>query len=280
MSIELRPSRVLAKLRAGEVASCVKINFADPRVVEIAALSGFDCTWVDLEHVPNTLEDIENCVRAGKAHGCDTLVRPARGGYSELIRPLEMDASGIMVPHVMGAADAAEVARQTRFHPVGLRALDGGNADGAYCMVPMLEYMAHANDQRFVVVQIEDPEALDEIEQIAATPGIDMLFFGPGDYSQAIGHPGEMTHPKIAEARKRVVEVSLKHNKFAGTVASLASLPDMIGMGYRFVSVGADVVALSGYFKNVVAGFGEATGQSVPREDDTAGIYSAGAKSS
>lgn len=275
MSHVLRPSRVLEKLRAGRVARCVKINLCDPRVVEIAALCGFDCTWLDLEHVPNTLKDIENGIRAAKAYGQDSLVRVARGAYSELIRPLEMDATGIMVPHVMSAADAAEVARQTRFHPVGLRALDGGNADGAFCTVPMTDYMAHANRERFVVVQIEDPEALEEVDQIAATPGIDMVFFGPGDFSQAIGHPGEMDHTRITDARKRVVEAALRHGKFAGTVGGLAALPDLIAMGYRFISCGADVVALSSYFKNILAGFDEATGESSGASAATGSIYSA-----
>lgn len=256
MSIQLRDSRALTKLRAGEVVKCVKINLADPRVIEIAALAGFDCVWVDLEHVPNTLRDIENGIRAAKAYGCDTLVRVPRGSYSDLIRPLEMDASGIMVPHVMNGQDAAQIAHHTRFHPVGLRALDGGNADGAYTMVGMSDYIAHANQQRLVVVQIEDPEALDDIDQIAATPGLDMLFFGPGDFSQAIGHPGEGQHPKIAEARRLVAEAAARHGKFAGTVTSAAGLKDTIAMGYRFISVGADVVALARYFKDIVGAFG------------------------
>lgn len=255
MTARLRPSRVLDKLRAGGVATCVKLNLSDPRVAEIAAMCGFDCIWVDQEHVPNGLQSIENCVRAAHAHGCDTMVRVPRGGYSDLIRPLEMDAAGIMVPHVMGASDAAEVARQTRFYPVGLRALNGGNADGAYTMIPLSDYMRHANENRFVIVQIEDPEALDDIDAIASTPGVDMLFFGPGDFSQAIGRPGDYSDPRIAEARRRVVDAALSHGKFAGTVASKASLDDTLGMGYRFVSVGADVLGLVNYFKDIVAVF-------------------------
>jgi len=256
--IDMRPSRVLAKLRAGGVAGCVKLNLCDPRVVELAALCGFDCIWMDMEHVPNTLKDIENGVRAAKMHGADTLVRVPRGNYSNLIRPLEMDATGIMVPHVMDAQDARRVAWFTRFHPVGRRPLDGGNADGAYCMIPVESYLRQANEQRFVVVQIEDPEPMAELEQIAGIAGIDMLFFGPGDFSHGIGVPGAWDDPRIDDARRRVAQAARRHGKFAGTVGSLDSLHELIRMGYRFVSVGADVVGLAEYFRRTVEGFAQA----------------------
>lgn len=268
----LRPSRVLAKLAAGQAASCVKLNLADPRVAEIAALAGFDCVWLDLEHVPNSLHDIENGVRAAKAHGVDTLVRVSRGSYSDLVRPLEMDAAGIMVPHVMSAAEAKAIAWQTKFHPIGRRALDGGNADGAYTAVNLAAYMSHANAERFVVVQIEDPEALAELDAIAATPGIDMLFFGPGDFSQGIGRPGDFEHPEVVAARVAVAAAARRHGKVAGTVASVASLPAMLDLGYRFVSVGADVAGLSAYFRQLSAAFPNA-----PRTGTAESLYSASA---
>ena len=75
----MRPSRVLQKLRAGQVANCIKMSLADPRAAEIAALCGFDCIWLDMEHVPTNLIDMENQVRAAKAYNVDTLVRVARG---------------------------------------------------------------------------------------------------------------------------------------------------------------------------------------------------------
>ena len=90
----MRRSKVLSKLRAGEVASCFKLNLADIRAAEIAAMSGFTCIWADLEHVPNDLSVIENQALAAKAHDVDMLVRVSRGGYSDYIRPLEMDATG------------------------------------------------------------------------------------------------------------------------------------------------------------------------------------------
>jgi len=257
--INMRPSRVLAKLRAGGVASCTKINLLDSRVVEIAAMAGFDCVWSDMEHVPNDWSAIEKQILAAKVYDTDVVVRVARGGYSDYIRPFEMDATGIMVPHIMSLKDAKDVVRMTRFHPIGRRPVDGGNADGAYCLIDFKDYLQQANHERFVIVQIEDPEPLDELEEIAALDGIDMLFFGPGDFSQGIGAPGEWDHPLIESTRKRIAEVAIAHNKFAGTVGSVDNMENLINMGYRFISIGADVISLTGYFRNIVSEFNKKT---------------------
>ncbi len=251
--MQMRPSRVLEKMRAGQVATCVKLNLADPVLSELAALAGFDCIWLDTEHVPHTTEQIHNHIRAAKMHDVDTLVRVQRGSYSDLIHPLEMDATGIMVPHLMSLEEAKKIVYYTKFHPVGRRPLDGGYADGAYCMLAPDEYIKQANEQRFVIVQIEDPEPLDELEDIAKLEGIDMLFFGAADFSQGIGTPAKWDNPKIAETRKRVAQVARKYNKFAGTPGSVANFDELAEMGYQFISVGADVVGISEYFKQIVA---------------------------
>ncbi len=255
ISKQMRSSRTLAKLRAGDIASCFKHNLADARAVEIAAMAGFDCLWTDMEHVPNDLSVLEQCVWAAKAHDADLLVRVPRSSYSDYIRPLEMDAAGIMVPHVMSLADAQSVVRMTRFHPIGRRPVDGGNADGAYCGIEFLDYLKQANEQRMVILQIEDPEPLDELDAIAALPGFDMLFFGPGDFSHGIGAPGQWNHPKLLETRRRVAEAALAHGKFAGTVGSPENIDELIALGYRFLSLGADVIGLSQYCKTIMDAF-------------------------
>lgn len=251
----MRPSKVLKKLRAGEIVSCIKINLSDARVSEIAAISGFDCIWIDQEHIGQDWSSVESNIWATKAHDSDILVRVSRGGYSDYIKPLELDATGIMVPHIMNLEDAKKVVQMTRFHPMGRRPIDGGNADGAYTALDFNDYLKQANEQRFVILQIEDPEPLQELEAIAALDGFDMLLFGPGDFSQGIGAPGDWNNPRIADARKRIAEVAKKYNKFAGTVGSPANLQELIKMGYQFISVGADVVGLNQYFGELLKSF-------------------------
>ncbi|MFC1461629.1 HpcH/HpaI aldolase/citrate lyase family protein, partial [Verrucomicrobiota bacterium] len=155
-------------------------------------------------------------------------------------------------------ADAQFVARTTRFHPIGRRPVDSGNTDGAFCNIDPAEYLAQANSDRFVIVQIEDPEPMDELDAIAQVEGIDMLLFGPGDFSHGIGVFGQWDHPRIAEARKLVVEAALRHGKFAGTLGSPDHVNELVDMGYRFISITADVVALSEHCKTVINEFNQA----------------------
>ncbi|MEA4848962.1 MAG: aldolase/citrate lyase family protein [Clostridiaceae bacterium] len=248
----MRPSRVLRQLRDGKAATCVKLNLADSRNAEIAAMCGFDCIWIDMEHVPNDMSSIENLVRAAKIYDCDVLTRVSRGGYSDYIRPLEADSAGIMVPHIMGLKDAEYVSYYTKFYPIGRRPIDGGNADGKYCLISGADYMAQANADRFVVVQIEDPEPLPELDKICRLPGIDMIFFGPADFSQGIGTPCDWGNPYIDEVRHLIATTARKYGKFAGTIGNLDNHHALIDIGYNFISVGADVVALSQYYKNIV----------------------------
>lgn len=251
----MRTSRVLKKLRSGSTASCLKVNIGDGQVAEIASISGFDCLWIDQEHLAQDWSVLNAQIWAAKAHNVDVMVRVPRGSYSGYVKPLEMDATGILVPHIMNLEEAKQVVQMTRFHPVGRRAIDGGSADGAYTNMDFQEYLKESNREKFVILQIEDPEVLQDIEAIAALDGVDGLFFGPGDFSQGIGAPGEWNHPRLVEARKLVAEVANKYGKIAATSGNIDSLDSFLEMGYRFVNVGADVVGLSGYCKNLVERF-------------------------
>src|SRR5690606_18597951 len=125
----------------------------------------------------------------------DTIVRVEKGSYSGYVKPFEADATGIMVPHVTSADEARQVVQWTRFHPLGRRAIDGGNADARFCRIGTREYIEHSNRERFIIIQIESPEAVANVDEIAAVDGFDMLLFGPGDYSHLIGEAGNLNHP-------------------------------------------------------------------------------------
>lgn len=99
-------SRIRAQLRAGQYPTVLKINFSEPRVIEIAGLDGVDSVWLCTEHVPNDWLSLEHQIRAARIHQIDTLVRVGRGSYSDYIRPFEAGATGIIVPHVASDAEA------------------------------------------------------------------------------------------------------------------------------------------------------------------------------
>ncbi len=258
----MRKSRVLELLKSGKTVSCFKINLADARVTEIAAMKGFDCIWLDQEHIGLDWSSLASNIWAAKSYDVDVMVRVSKGSYSEFIKPLEMDAAGIMVPHIMNLEEAKSVVKMTRFHPIGRRPLDGGNADGDYTNLEIDDYIKQANRERFVVLQIEDPEPLEHLEAIAELEGYDMLFFGSGDFSQGIGVPGQWDHPKIIETRKLIAKVAGKYGKYAGTTGSIGMLNELIDLGYSFISTGADVVGLSAYCQELADGFNELGKQS------------------
>jgi 4-hydroxy-2-oxoheptanedioate aldolase len=245
----LRSSRVLQLLREDRLPTVLKINLSDPRVTEIAALSGVDAVWLCNEHVPNDWLGLENQIRAARVHNIDTLVRVGRGSYSDYIRPFEAGATGIIVPHVASAPEARQIIEWVRFHPVGKRALDGGNIDGQFCLAPLDEYLRHSNTERIVILQIESPEALERVEEIAAVPGFNGILFGPGDFSHRIGKAGQLDAPEVVAARKGVAAACRRHGKFAMTAGIIAPLPQLVEEGYRVIGIGADVVGLAGYVK-------------------------------
>lgn len=251
--MNIRKSRVLRKIRNGQTAFSFKLNLADVRAAEIAAMTGIDCLWTDMEHVPNDYFVIENIVRAAKIYDVDVLTRVRRGSYNDMINPLEADSAGVMIPHLMSLEDAKQVVYYTKFHPIGRRPIDGGNADGNYCLTDGDTYIRQANEERFNVVQIEDPEPLKDLDAICALDGIDMIFFGPADFSQGIGHPNEFEHREIARVKELVAKTARKHGKAAGTVGGIGNYKQLENMGYNFINLGADVIALSGYYLDILS---------------------------
>ncbi len=256
MSNTPRRSIVLDKMRAGQRVLSFKLNFSSPSLPSIPGLAGFDCLWICQEHVPSSdYSTLCAQINTAKAYGLDTIVRVQKGCYSDYILPLEADAAGIMVPHLMSAAEGREIVRWARFHPLGRRPIDGGNADGLYCRLPPADYINFANANRLIIVQIEDPEPLAELDEICQIPGIDMIFFGPGDFSHSLGKIGELDHPEVERARRLIVETAHKHGKFAGTVTSLETMEQYYRMGYHFLNCGSDVGALNSFCDQIVGHF-------------------------
>ena len=244
-----RASRILRLLAEGQLPTVLKVNLSEPRVIEIAGLCGLDAVWLCHEHVPNDWLSIENQIRAARVHDIDALVRVGRGSYSDYIRPFEADATGIIVPHVASEDEARQIVEWVRFHPVGKRALDGGNIDGQFCLLPVDEYLHYTNRERLVIFQIESPEALANVEKIAAVPGFSGLLFGPGDFSHRLGTPGQFNSAEVAAARRRVAAAALAHGKFAMAAGPFAPLPELVAEGHRVLGIGSDVIGFSGFLK-------------------------------
>lgn len=250
----IRPSRVLENLRQGTPTLGIALHYPDPGIFEMVSLMGFQAIWLDLEHHGSSVETVGNLIRAARVGGTDVIARPGKGEFMRLGRLLELGASGIMYPRCDSAAEAAEVVKWSKFAPIGKRGFDGSGPDVPYLLTPMKEYLREANENTFIIIQIEEPHALDQVEEILSVPGVDMVMLGPADYSVLTGIPGEFGHPSIQAAIERVAQAAKKTGKnWAATCGSLEVAKNYFDRGCRLAFHGCDLVYVQQGFTQLKA---------------------------
>ena len=242
-------SKVLKKLRAGKPVLCTKVNFNDPSIVEMVGSIGFDCIWLCNEHLWQNPETLANMIRAARLTNMDAMVRIAKAGYPSAIKPFEMGAKGIMVPHILSVDEAKFWIRSARFYPRGRRALDGVNVDANWALDTMDDYLAFSNKENFLALQIEDPEVLPMMEDIAQLDNFDILFLGPGDLSHSMGLPPAKENKEIWKILEKMGKICNKYGKIAGTPGrSPEYTKRLLDIGYLFISNGSDLISLRNTF--------------------------------
>jgi 4-hydroxy-2-oxoheptanedioate aldolase len=239
----MRTSRIRKKLGQNQPVLVTTLHFADPSLFELASLMGFDGLWLDMEHHSHSMETAQNLMRAARVGQSDLMVRPAKGEFMRLGRMLEAGAQGIIYPRCESAAEAAEVVKWAKFPPLGKRGIDGGGADMPYCSMPVAQYVKEANEQTFIVIQIEEEEAVAHVEEIFAIDGVDAVFLGPGDFSALGGYPGQLTHPRIEAAVERIATAAKRAGKHWGrpVVNSTDEAQRYLDMGARFLGYNSDL---------------------------------------
>ncbi len=248
----MRPSRIKTKLQRGEPVLVTTLHLIDPSIYELVSLMGFDGIWMDMEHHTYSLETGADLMRAARVGVADIIARPAKGEFMRMQRMLEAGAHGIMYPRCDNAEEAAEVVGWAKFAPMGRRGCDGANPDMPYLTMPIDEYVAEANRQTFVVIQIESPEALERVDEIAAVDGVDILLLGPGDFSILSGIPGRLYDDRVAEAKRKVAEAARRAGKNWGCPAmSVEQAEEMMEMGARLICYQADIVMIKNGFEQV-----------------------------
>ncbi len=234
-------SIVRKKLTSDEPIICVKACYADPEIVEMIGQAGFDCVWICLEHRRIDPTVMKSMIQASRFSGCDCMIRIKPENHTDLAYLLEEGARGIMLPQVQDLAEVQRVVEMMKFPPHGRRGLDSIHLDADMGSVPLVEYVPHENENTFLMVQIETTEVLPDIDAIAATPGVDMLFVGLGDLSANMGLLGQMDHPKLQEVVRQTGEACLRHGKAAAINCSDPEERKRLWeIGYRFFNVASD----------------------------------------
>ena len=217
-----------------------------PKIVEIIGVhGGYDAVWLDQEHAGLSIAQIEHACLAARSVGLDSFVRLAATDYATVMRPLEAGAGGIMAAQVKSAAEAEQVVHWAKFHPRGMRGVNGSGVDGRFSTIAMPEYMQRANAETFIAIQIEHFGAVDDVEKIAAIKDVDMLFIGPADLGQSMGLVGDWDHPKIWQAIERVANAAKANGThWAILPRNAAYAKRCVDLGCRMLSVGVDVWAV------------------------------------
>jgi 4-hydroxy-2-oxoheptanedioate aldolase len=253
-------ARLKELLAKGQVVKVFGLGqVCDPKLVEMIGLSGaWDAVWLDQEHTGISIAQIEEAARAARACGLDSFARVAPTDYATVMRVLEAGAGGVMAAMVRSARQAAEVVQWAKFHPHGMRGVNGTGVDGRYGTYPAAEYFRRANAETLVAIQIEHIDAVNEVEQIAATPQVDLLFVGPADLGQSMGLPGEWDHPRIWECLERVAAAARGHHiHWAILPLSAAHARRCVQMGATMLAIGMDVWAFGKGLKAFQADYGE-----------------------
>lgn len=233
---------------------------AEPWLAETIGRIGYDVIWFDMEHRAFEYDKLDPVALACRMSGIDLMVRVLKTGYTSPMRALEFGANGIMVPHIRSAEEARQWVEWVRFPPLGRRGFDGAGADAQYGLADAHEYLNTANDNIFLVLQIEDKEAVDCVEEIAAVPGVDLLFVGPGDLSISLGVPFEFDHPLLDSATRRVARAVAEAGKWWGIpTGSPEQAQAALRNGARLITAGNDHQMLVRGFKNAFAEFSNLT---------------------
>ena len=193
------------RVLGGETLFGCFILVPSPAVVEMVGYAGFDYVILDREHGGAGMEAVEHQLRAAEASGTGTLVRIPSAEPWEILWALDAGAEGILVPHVRTAGEARAIVSAAHYPPNGTRGLATTARAGRHGFVGVDDHLRRAGEETFVMLQIEDAEALPQVAEIAATPGVDAVFIGPADLSISLGHPGNAGHPEVAAAIDQII---------------------------------------------------------------------------
>lgn len=212
----MRPNAMKERLAAGRWSAGAIIPVADAQLVEVCGLAGWDHVLIDAEHGHISVHDCENLVRAAHAVNITPIVRVPTNAPHEILRYLDTGAQGVMVPQVNTRDDAERAAAAARYHPKGARGLAATRAATYGMREPLGKYAEMANANVLVLALIEDIRAVENLPDILAVEGIDVLSIGPADLSQSMGYPGERDHPTVREAIAEIIRQGVAAGKPVG----------------------------------------------------------------
>jgi 2-dehydro-3-deoxyglucarate aldolase len=238
-------NKVKTKLREGLPTFGSWIMIGELAAAEIMADAGFDWITVDMEHTSITYERLPVLVSAIQSKGAAAFVRIENNSPVVIKRVLDCGAGGIIVPLVNSREEALAAVKAARYPPEGVRGVSLGRASGYGNNFK--DYFESINDQVLVLAQIEHYLAVEKIEDIVSVDGLDGVFLGPYDLSGSMGIVAQFDHPRMAEARKRVIEATAKAGKAIGiheVRPEAGAVRSLLEEGFNFIACSIDTIFL------------------------------------
>jgi 2-keto-3-deoxy-L-rhamnonate aldolase RhmA len=201
------PNRIKAAMRQGRLAYGYNLSFPSPWIVEILGRLDFDFVWLDGEHGPFGLEQIEDLCRTAQAVGVTPIARVPDLHASTILRFLDRGIMGILGPHIATQTDAEQLVKACYFGPLGERSFGANRGTHYnYGIADRAAYYQQANEHMLVGALLEDARVMDTLDGILSVPGIDYFGIGHNDFSQSLGYPGQPDHPEVVKAMAEITE--------------------------------------------------------------------------
>ena len=258
---------VMKKLRNGEPVSATWSQLGSARCTEILAEAGFDVIVIDMEHSQLTLPDLTTMMMAMKGTDAIPIVRAPWNDMVWCKQILDCGAYGIHIPYVSTKEEAEYAVKSCKYALEGFRGIASTHRAVDYGLKKK-EYWARANDDIIVMIAIETPEGVANIDEIASVKGVDGIFIGPSDLSTSMGHFVTPSHPEVQDAIRKVEKSAKAHGKFLGTIAAdMEAAKALYDRGYSIVYFMSDAVSLGNMAAKQVAGFNEYMSARTEKED-------------
>lgn len=229
------------KLAKGDYVLGPFSKSSDPAFIEASGHAGFDFIILDLEHGPNNILSLQNLIRAAEISGILPLVRVPFETPSDLARALDVGAAGLQIPQVDSAQQVKEILKLTKFAPGGDRGVCRFVRAAGYSSTDRQVYFREANEN-LIILQLEGKKAIDNLDEIIAVPGIDILFIGPYDLSQSLGVAGQVDHPAVIAEMEKICRKCKEKGVVVGTFTdTLAAAERWKKAGVQYLSYSVDV---------------------------------------
>ena len=239
--------KIKEKIRNGEASIGSWMSMAHTSIAEILAMAGYDWVVIETEHTAIDVSEVMRLIMAIEQRGSIPLVRLAWNDPIQAKAVLDAGAAGVLVPSVNTKEDARLAVGMTKYPPLGFRGVGLARAHGYGTTFG--EYISNANSDTLLMLQIEHIDAVNNIDEILSIEGIDGTFIGPYDLSMSLGVPGQLSHPDVVKAQKKVLDATVAKGLIAGIHlvhpdSASEESPEIIGMGYQFIALGTDILFL------------------------------------